>query len=159
MSFSSPARRTVLIGMGEVRGGEAQTRMAFLVGLGARARTLREGSMENRRGARSGKTKPGRGHGVRSGETGMKGIHLEVTYEDGRPWVAYLYLPRKKNEMRDHCVEVEPDMVLDINEEGKLIGIELLAPQLVTLEAINAVLAEYGLAPLDEAALKPIVAA
>lgn len=59
-------------------------------------------------------------------------IHLEVTYEDGRPWVAYLYLPRQKNEKSDHCVEVEPDMVLDINKDGKLIGIELLAPQLVT---------------------------
>jgi uncharacterized protein YuzE len=51
--------------------------------------------------------------------------------------VAYLYLPREKNEKSDHCVEVEPDMVLDINKDGKLIGIELLAPQLVTLDAIT----------------------
>jgi uncharacterized protein YuzE len=89
----------------------------------------------------------------------MKTIHLEVTYEDGRPWVAYLYLPREKNEKSDHCVEVEPDMVLDINKDGKLIGIELLAPQLVTLEAINAVLEEYGFEPLTENVLKPLLAA
>ena len=89
----------------------------------------------------------------------MKSIQLEVTYEDGRPWVAYLYLPREKNEKSVHCVEVEPDMVLDINEKGQLIGIELLAPQLVTLEAINSVLEEYGLEPLTETALKPLLAA
>jgi uncharacterized protein YuzE len=89
----------------------------------------------------------------------MKGIQLEVTYEDGRPWVAYLYLPREKNEKSDHCVEVEPDMVLDINKDGKLIGIELLAPRLVTLDAINSVLKEYGFEPLAETALKPLLAA
>jgi len=89
----------------------------------------------------------------------MNAIHLEVTYEDGRPWVAYLYLPRQKNEKTDHSVEVEPDMVLDINKDGKLIGIELLAPQLVTLEAINAVLEQYGLDTLTENVLKPLLAA
>jgi uncharacterized protein YuzE len=89
----------------------------------------------------------------------MKAIHLEVTYEDGRPWVAYLYLPREKNEKTDHSVEVEPDMVLDINKDGKLIGIELLAPQLVTLKAINTVLEEYGFEPLAETVLKPLLAA
>ena len=64
----------------------------------------------------------------------MTDVYLEVTYRDGRPWVAYLYLPRKKREKSDHCREVEPEMVLDINKQGKLIGIELLAPSMVTLE-------------------------
>jgi len=89
----------------------------------------------------------------------MNAIHLEVTYEDGRPWVAYLYLPRESNEKSGHCVEVEPDMVLDINKDGKLIGIELLAPQLVTLEAINDVLKQYGFEPIPETVLKPLLAA
>ena len=50
-------------------------------------------------------------------------------------------------------------MVLDINKEGKLIGIELLAPELVTLDAINRVLEEFSLTPLKESALAPILAA
>jgi hypothetical protein len=50
-------------------------------------------------------------------------------------------------------------MVLDINKEGKLIGIELLAPRLVTLDALNAVLEEYGFEPLEESVLKPLLAA
>ncbi|HEX9723326.1 MAG TPA: DUF2283 domain-containing protein [Vicinamibacteria bacterium] len=89
----------------------------------------------------------------------MTDVYLEVTYRDGHPWVAYLYLPRKTKEKSDRCREVEPDMVLDINKEGKLIGIELLAPELVTLDAINRVLEEFSLTPLKESALAPILAA
>jgi len=89
----------------------------------------------------------------------MKDIYLEVTYRHGTPWIAYLYLPRKRGETTERCVEVEPDMVLDINTEGRLIGIELAAPELVTLEAINRVLEDYGFEPLDAADLKPLLAA
>ena len=50
-------------------------------------------------------------------------------------------------------------MVLDINSEGKLIGIELVTPELVTLEAINGVLEDYGFQPIDASDLKPLLAA
>jgi len=50
-------------------------------------------------------------------------------------------------------------MILDINKEGKLIGIELTAPRLVTLGDINKVLEEYGMEPIKEATLKPLLAA
>ena len=50
-------------------------------------------------------------------------------------------------------------MVLDINTEGKLIGIELVTPELVTLEAINGVLEGYGFQPIDAFDLKPLLAA
>ncbi len=89
----------------------------------------------------------------------MKQAYLEVTYLEGRPWVAYLYLPRESDDKSDHCRQVEPEMVLDINKNGKLIGIELLAPGLVTLDAINDVLKDYGLEPLKETDLAPLLAA
>ena len=89
----------------------------------------------------------------------MKQVYLEVTYHEGRPWVAYLYLPREPDDKSDHCRQVEPEMVLDVNKNGKLIGIELLAPALVTLDAINGVLEEYGLEPLKETDLAPLLAA
>jgi len=89
----------------------------------------------------------------------MRDIYLEVTYRHGSPWVAYLYLPRKNGDKSDRCVQVEPDMVLDINTEGKLIGIELVTPELVTLEAINGVLEDYGFQPIDAFDLKPLLAA
>ena len=61
--------------------------------------------------------------------------------------------------MTSQKVIIEPDMVLDINTEGKLIGIELVTPELVTLEGINGVLERYGFSPVDASDLKPLVAA
>jgi uncharacterized protein YuzE len=90
----------------------------------------------------------------------MKQIYLKVTYrDDGSPFAAYLHLPSKPNEKRAKCRRVEPGMILDINKEGELIGVELTAPSLVTLDDINKVLAEYGLEPIKEATLKPLLAA
>ena len=90
----------------------------------------------------------------------MKQIYLKVTYrDDGSPFAAYLHLPSKPNEKRAKCRRVEPGMILDINKEGALIGVELTAPSLVTLDDINKVLAEYGLEPIKEATLKPLLAA
>ena len=90
----------------------------------------------------------------------MKQIYLKVTYrDDGSPFAAYLHLPSKPNEKRAKCRRVEPGMILDINNEGELIGVELTAPSLVTLDDVNKVLAEYGLEPIKEATLKPLLAA
>ena len=50
-------------------------------------------------------------------------------------------------------------MILDINAEGKLIGLELTAPSLVTLDGVNSVLQEYGLEAIQESTLKPLLAA
>ena len=50
-------------------------------------------------------------------------------------------------------------MVLDFNTEGKLIGIELLAPEMVTLEAVNGILKEYGLELLKKSDRAPILVA
>ena len=90
----------------------------------------------------------------------MKQIYLKVTYrDDGSPFAAYLHLPSKPSEERAKCRRVEPGMILDINKEGELIGVELTAPSLVTLDDINKVLAEYNLEPIKEATLKPLLAA
>ena len=88
----------------------------------------------------------------------MSDVDLRITYRNGRPRVGYLYLsdPKEKSE---RTRRVEPGMVLDINKEGRLIGIELLAPEMVTREAINGILKEYGLEPLKESDLAPLVAA
>lgn len=90
----------------------------------------------------------------------MKQIYLEVTYRnDGSPFAAYLYLPSEPNEKREKCRRVEPGMILDINAEGKLIGLELTAPSLVTLDGVNSVLQEYGLEAIQESTLNPLLAA
>jgi uncharacterized protein YuzE len=88
----------------------------------------------------------------------MNHVDLRISYRNGRPRVGYLYLSDPK-EKSAHSMRVEPGMVLDINKEGQLIGIEFLAPTMVTLAQINAVLKEYGLGPLAETDLKPLLAA
>lgn len=79
----------------------------------------------------------------------MKQVYLEVTYRDGRPCVAYLHLPSEPHEKSEKCRRVEPGMILDINKEGKLIGIELTAPTMITLGAVNRIRKEYGSEPLN----------
>ncbi len=88
----------------------------------------------------------------------MNHVDLRISYRDGRPRVGYLYLldPKQKSA---RSKRINGGMVLDFNDAGELIGIELLAPWLVTLEAINNVLAEHGLAPLKESDVKPLLAA
>jgi hypothetical protein len=88
----------------------------------------------------------------------MRHVDLRITYRDGRPRVGYLYLSGPK-EKSAHSTRVEPGMVLDFNKSGQLIGIEFLAPTLVTLDRINAVLKDYRLEPLEESELKPLLAA
>jgi uncharacterized protein YuzE len=85
-------------------------------------------------------------------------VDLEISYRNGRPRLGYLYLsdPSEKSE---HSRRVSPEMVIDMNKDGKLIGIELLAPSLVTLEGINRLLKEYGIEPLQESDLAPLLAA
>jgi uncharacterized protein YuzE len=50
-------------------------------------------------------------------------------------------------------------LVIDLNQDGQLIGIELLDPEHTTLEAINEVLKQHGVEPVQESDLKPILAA
>jgi len=89
----------------------------------------------------------------------MREPNLQVTYVRGRPEVAYLRLPRKPGEKSVESERVEPEMVLDFNKEGKLIGIEIIDPERVTLEAINEILKKHGFSTLNKEDLAPLVAA
>jgi len=89
----------------------------------------------------------------------MKEPHLQVTYRRGKAEIAYLSLPRRPGEKVHQSERVEPEMVLDYNRDGALIGIELVDPGYVTVEAINAVLEKNGLALISEDDLAPLQAA
>lgn len=89
----------------------------------------------------------------------MREPHLQVTYRRGKAEIAYLSLPRRPGEKVDRSERVEPEMVLDYNQDGALIGIELVDPGYVTAEAINEVLGKNGLAPISQDDLAPLQAA
>lgn len=85
--------------------------------------------------------------------------YLEVTYRNGQPLAAYLYLPRQAG---DKSVRVEAHgrgYLVDRTEDGRPIGIEMTAPSQVTLEELNRVLVELKLDRLAPEEASPLVAA
>jgi hypothetical protein len=89
----------------------------------------------------------------------MNESYLEVTFRHGRPIAAYYYLPRRAKDKSRRTKRVEPGLVIDFTRAGKPIGIEILAPDKLTLVAFNRVLRELGFPPLKRADLAPLIAA
>ncbi len=90
--------------------------------------------------------------------TKSRHVDLELTFRDGRARLGYLYLS-DASEKSARSRRISAEMVIDINKDGQLIGIELLDPENTTVEAINDVLKQYGLEPIQESDLKPLVVA
>jgi uncharacterized protein YuzE len=89
----------------------------------------------------------------------MKQTYLEVTYRRGRPIAAYLYLPRGKGDKSVRTEKVDPGMIIDFAQDGKVIGVEITAPTLVTASNLNQVLNELGVPPIAGEDLTPLKAA
>jgi len=89
----------------------------------------------------------------------MNNSYLEVTFRHGRPIAAYYYLPRHPKDKSHRTKRVEPGLVIDFARDGKPIGIEILAPDKLTLAAFNRVLRDLGFRPLKRADLAPLKAA
>lgn len=87
------------------------------------------------------------------------GMYLEVTFRHGRPIAGYYYLPRRPKDKSRRTRRIEPGLVIDFTREGKPIGIEILAPEKLTLALLNRVLRELGLRPVKRADLAPLKSA
>ena len=89
----------------------------------------------------------------------MREPYLEVTFRHGRPLAAYFYLPRESGQQASSTRRVEPGLVIDLDDAGNPIGIEITAPKTVTLSAFNSVLSDLGQPPIDETDFAPLMAA
>ncbi len=89
----------------------------------------------------------------------MSQPYLEVTFRYGRAIAAYYYLPRKAGQKSYRSVRYEPGLIVDFSRAGVPIGIEITAPEMVTLRAVNRVLSQVGLATIKRADLAPLLAA
>jgi hypothetical protein len=89
----------------------------------------------------------------------MNQPYLEVTFRQGRAIAAYLYLQRASDDRSVRCRRVEPGLVIDFAASGRPIGIEITAPDKLSLAAVNGVLEELGLPPLAPTDLAPLLAA
>ena len=89
----------------------------------------------------------------------MNESYLEVTFRNGRPIAAYLYLPRRSKEKSYRTSLAEPGLVIDYSRSGRAIGIEMTAPTKVTATALNRVLREIGQPLMKSSDLAPLRAA
>jgi uncharacterized protein YuzE len=88
----------------------------------------------------------------------MKQRYLEVTFRKGKPLSAYLYLPRKAGARAARTLDAGQGLHVDFDERGAPIGVEITAPGIVTVDQLNAVLGEHGVAALDDEEWSPIAA-
>ncbi len=85
---------------------------------------------------------------------------LQVTYRKGRAFAAYLHLAHPTGE-KSVKMAPSPDglLVIDYGATGRPLGIEITAPQYVSLERLNQLLADLGETPMAEQDYKPLRAA
>jgi hypothetical protein len=88
----------------------------------------------------------------------MKQRYLEVTFRKGKPFAAYLYLPRPSGARAARTVDGGHGIRVDLDDQGSPMGLEITSPSLVSVAELNAVLARHGVAPLDAEEWAPLAA-
>jgi uncharacterized protein YuzE len=86
------------------------------------------------RTGRSGASFSGR-HGVPG--RAMKQRYLEITFRKGKPFAAYLYLPRAAGAKAARTLDGGHGIRIDLDERGVPIGLEITAPSAVTISELN----------------------
>jgi len=89
----------------------------------------------------------------------MKRQYLEVTFRRGKPFAAYLYLPRKVGVKTARTEDCGRGLLIDFDESNTPIGIEITAPNAVTIADVNALLTAVGIDSLPAEDLAPLRAA
>ncbi len=86
----------------------------------------------------------------------MSQAHLEVTYRHGEAFAAYLRLARPRGARVAATREVTPSILADVDSDGRLLGLELLAPQTTTAADVQVVLAQFHAAGVADRDLMPL---
>ena len=89
----------------------------------------------------------------------MKPISLQVTYRKGRPFAAYIYLDRRPGEKSARSEEVAPEIVVDFDSDEHPIGVEIISPDVISIDEILAVFDKLGVGRPELTELAPLVAA
>ena len=89
----------------------------------------------------------------------MKGRTLQITYDNGRPLVAYLGFPHPIGVRSASTREAGDGLVVDFDADGMPLGLEIVNPEIVTGEQINAVLETLGIPMLSPKELRLFPAA
>ena len=88
----------------------------------------------------------------------MKQRYLEITFRKGKPFAAYLYLPRAAGAKAARTLNGGHGIRIDLDEHGGLIGLEITAPSAVTISELTGVLTQYGVPALRDEEWAPLAA-
>jgi len=88
----------------------------------------------------------------------MRRPYLGITYREGKPFAAYLYLHRRPGETAARTMRRD-DFIVDYGSDGRPIGIEFARVGIVNLAAVNSVIGEAQQALLSPEDLAPLSAA
>jgi uncharacterized protein YuzE len=84
--------------------------------------------------------------------------YLEVTFRNGKPLAAYLYLPRQGRVTVTSTRDAGNGLKVDFDAAGTPVGVEITAPSIVSAASLNAVLVSLGVAAIDAEELAPLAA-
>ena len=85
--------------------------------------------------------------------------YLEVTFRDGTTVAAYLYFPRRSGEKSVRTERRECGMVVDFADNDRPIGIEITAPEALSLDVLNRALIALNQEPATAQEIAPLAAA
>jgi len=88
----------------------------------------------------------------------MSRPYLEVTYRQGKPFAAYLYLDRQPGD-KGVRTQRHGSAVIDFGADGRIIGVEFTTVAAIDLAILNQLLAANGQAVISGSDLAPLRAA
>ena len=89
----------------------------------------------------------------------MNEAYLQVTYRHGLPLAAYYYLARRPGDRAARTSRGPSGLLVDYTRGGRAIGIEITAPTMLSMAAMNRVLRDLGQRPISRAELSTLLAA
>lgn len=85
--------------------------------------------------------------------------YLEISFRQGKPLAAYLYLNADAERIAARSEERGPGLIVDFGPDGRAIGIEITSPTTFSVWALNTVLAGLGESPASPEDVSPLAAA
>lgn len=89
----------------------------------------------------------------------MSHRYLEITFRNGRPIAAYLYLPRNPGDKAARTERRWHGLIVDYSVDDRPIGIEITSPSHTPLAELNRLLGELHQSPATPDELRPMIAA
>jgi uncharacterized protein YuzE len=89
----------------------------------------------------------------------MSTLSIQITYRKGKPFAAYIYLPRAPGAKSVRTEQITPELLIDYAVDGSPLGIEIVSPGYVTEEEILTAFDRLGIKRPSSAELAPLRAA